>query len=266
MVLEYTRLQVVYTPQMNQMLRSLTGDGWRAGLVCTPGSGMSVSITTGSGFHDGVSWSTNQTAITVCAANATFNRRDTVFWSKSLAALTHITGSATVLPKPMVLPASQIPVHEIYVSYADTQIGTGNITDLRLPTLYGSQIFMVDGSRGMTGDLSMGSSDILMGTGKIKHSEIGFRESKCPRCGQIFEVGDRLGLMVTYRYEGQDSKNKHILARPVHITCNYDLAGKNKSELMKLLKDELLDYTAVHSIDTTYMMTKEEIVEKIKGA
>lgn len=126
----------------------------------------------------------------------------------------------------------------------------------------------------LTGDLILSGADIVMGanditvtTGKFRHAEISFRESKCPRCGDGFNVGERTGLMITYIYTGEETKKMHTLARLVHIRCDLvNIKGKNRKELRGMLKDELLDYTAIENIEANYMMTKEEIITVIKEA
>jgi len=68
-------------------------------------------------------------------------------------------------------------------------------------------------------DLQMGSYDIIFTTGSIYYADIAFRETRCELCGQCFEQGQVLVLVVTGTADDPKTKGKGTLARPVHLKC-----------------------------------------------
>lgn len=116
-------------------------------------------------------------------------------------------------------------------------------------------------------NLVMAGDDITFTFGKVRHAEIGFRESKCPRCGVPFIVGEKISLMITYVYKGEDTKKLHTLARPIHPNCDISkMRNKTVTELRKVPKDKLLDFTAINDIRADYTMSKDKLIKLIKEA
>jgi len=66
---------------------------------------------------------------------------------------------------------------------------------------------------------------------------------------------------------GKFVKYQGKLVRPwrsIEVEGKEESKQPEKVDISKMTKDELLDYTAIHGIDTDYSMTKSEIKQIIK--
>ena len=135
MVLEYEDGDVLFDNDMGSILKNIIGSGIDKDVLnefdFTTTGGMSINLDTGAFILNLVHYQRTTTgSATFGAAHASLHRKDLVVINASKAFVV-VAGTPSVSPKPPNIPVDTVPLYEVYIGAAVTEILAGDVRDFR---------------------------------------------------------------------------------------------------------------------------------------